>query len=443
FALLAGLALFLASGLELPGQDPEPTGALPLRVDHTKNPFFPPICHQESLNSCAQDCAHYYLIGYDLRRREKKNPGLLLSSRFPWSFLNGGFNNGSELTDGLVLAREMGVLSQDEDPLFSTGRVDAWPNGYAHYRRAMRHRTGAIQYFPLATPDGIDRAKRWLAGDEKTPGRLLGSDIRLENVEQRERKADDTRQRPLIVSWGKTGDGHTLTLAGYDDQIGYDRNGDGRVGNDLDLNSDGKITPLDWEKGAFLVVNSFGPEWGKAGTAWVLYSAAARATYQRSRWAVGVQPAPDRLPRLTLRLSFETEDRSCLRFLVGRKADARVFRPLLFSNEKWSVPGAPTKGPNQHSRFALGESTTGAFKPGGRNGSAGIEMGFNLSPTWTPTEAAEGLFFLEARTTKAIRTWLLEASIRQYNAKGQLTKTRLLTDTPILLGEQPLRLQSP
>ena len=63
----------------------------------------------------------------------------------------------------------------------------------------------------------------------------------------------------------------SMTFVGWDDEIQYDFNDDGKFTNDQDINGDGKVDLRDWEKGALIMVNSWGIDWGNGGKAFVMY----------------------------------------------------------------------------------------------------------------------------------------------------------------------------
>ena len=55
-----------------------------------------------------------------------------------------------------------------------------------------------------------------------------------------------------------------MVYAGFDQSIGRDCNGDGRITSDIDITGDGLVTLADREQGAFLAVNPWGRSWGDA-----------------------------------------------------------------------------------------------------------------------------------------------------------------------------------
>ena len=53
--------------------------------------------------------------------------------------------------------------------------------------------------------------------------------------------------------------------------LSADFNNDGQYTNDVDLNGDGQVGVEDWEKGAVLMINSWGSSYANSGKVWVMY----------------------------------------------------------------------------------------------------------------------------------------------------------------------------
>jgi len=98
--------------------------------------------------------------------------------------------------------------------------------------------------------------------------------------------------------------------------VGFDVNGDGEITNDRDLNEDGKVTLADWERGAYIVVNSWGEKWSQDGRIYLLYSAMIDPDWKRGNF-LGRAEVKRYQPERTLRLKLTCDDRSDLRFKVG------------------------------------------------------------------------------------------------------------------------------
>ena len=66
------------------------------------------------------------------------------------------------------------------------------------------------------------------------------ADHRRNGCLARESQADPEGSHGLVSISGQIGDraiGHVMCVVGYDDQVGYDVNNDGKITNDIDINN--------------------------------------------------------------------------------------------------------------------------------------------------------------------------------------------------------------
>jgi hypothetical protein len=103
-------------------------------------------------------------------------------------------------------------------------------------------------------------------------------------------------------------------------------NGDGKITNDIDINNDGKVTLADWERGAFIVVNSWGQSWSKDGKIYLLYSAMVDPTWERGNY-LGRIEVSRYIPQSTLKLKLTCSNRSALRVTIGIAGDKDATMP--------------------------------------------------------------------------------------------------------------------
>jgi len=222
------------------------------------------------------------------------------------------------------------------------------------------------------------------------------------------------------VRWGPSGYGHGITCVGYDDQVGYDVNGDGKITNDLDLNDDGKVTLADWERGAYIVVNSWGENWSKDGKIFLLYSAMIDSTWKRGNY-LGRAEVTRYLPRRTLRLKLACSDRTDLRMTIGIASDKDASAP-----EHEFAPEAFNGWP----LFRRGNA--GHVPIAGPEDKTPIEVGIDLTPLIDklgPAEDGEGKIFLRltrADESEAVGV-LHECAVRSYDPKGNFIRESELT----------------
>jgi len=128
----------------------------------------------------------------------------------------------------------------------------------------------------------------------------------------------------VVTSWG--GANHGLTISGYHDSICWDYNNDGQYTNDIDLNNDGEITPMDWEIGGFRFANTYsgGPSFGNNGFSYMTYKSAADPYGGGGIWdnAIHVVYAKaDCSPQLTARVTLKHSCRNQIRVRVGASTD--------------------------------------------------------------------------------------------------------------------------
>jgi len=394
---------------------------LPARVDNSLSPAFPPVIRQTH-ESCAQDVGLSTMMTYVWNRHHGTSaaePNNRFAGPFIWNFLNRGENRGAELVEGWHLARAIGVPRVPNYP--QPDSLGEWPNGYAIYYGAMKHRVRSYHSFPLNNEEQLLVIKQKL-----NQGVLFGIEGRLRGSKQvtvPEGKHEAGKQ--LVLRWGRKGIGHVMTYVGYDENVGHDLNGDGQLTNDLDLNGDGALTLADWERGAFIAVNSYGHEWGDAGKCYVLFRESAVTPFKRGRWASTVEILPAYEPLLTLRLKLQTTCQSAIRLRIQTSPD-QTYSPLLFDLEPPST-APPQRGPNQHNRFVTGKRRL-SLRPARRTAQdrvAPVELGLDLTGQ-LPLQAANYrlLFRLDQRQHPTAAGTVLEASLLHYYPDG-----RLITET--------------
>ena len=214
-------------------------------------------------------------------------------------------------------------------------KIGPWPNGYAIWREAMEYRVAGYRYTPAVTVSQINEARGWLF-DRNQPKTA------------RNPSADCWRWTDGWASWkrspgrfpkeniwraktcGSAGDPAVTATASlvWDTMTrsDIDVNGDGKITNDIDRNGDGKVTLADWERGAFIVVNSWGENWSKDGKIYLLYSAMVDPTWERGNF-LGRIEVSRHLPQRTLKLKLACNKRSDLRVTIGIAGDKNATKP--------------------------------------------------------------------------------------------------------------------
>ena len=278
--------------------------ALPQRVDNSQSKHFPPIFSQKG-GSCAQASGVGYIYTYEinaLRGADAK----LAENRYPpgftYNFLNSGSNTqGTTTAMGWDLIRRNGIPSVARYGGAYLADATRWISGHGVYRAGMRNRIERSYRITVGSdPAKLSVLKQWLYDHGK--GTAAGGlaefsvtihDARLQLIPPGLPEAG----KRILTRWG-TSASHAMTLVGFDDRVRFDFNGDGKFTNDRDLNGDGVVDLRDWEKGALIVVNSFGTGWGSGGKAYLPYRLFPEV-YGGSGYVVEVA---DGKPKLTLRL---------------------------------------------------------------------------------------------------------------------------------------------
>ena len=426
-------------------------GRLPSRVDNSTRPQFPPIYKQKG-GACGQFTAIASIFTYEmnvLNGTEASTTATQFPADFSWNMCNGADSaQGSEAHHGWEVAKQIGIPT-----VKSYGRVEGnkdkiglWANGYSIWREAMEYRVAGYRYTPTATISQINEARGWLfdrnqpgTGSESIGG-LLALDGRMgerDKVTMTIPEGEHLAGEDLWIRWGPSGFGHGITCVGYDDKVGYDVNGDGRITNDIDRDGDGKITLADWERGAFIVVNSWGKTWSKDGKIYLLYSAMVDPTWERGNYLGRIEVCRH-IPRLTLKLKLACNKRSDLRMTIGIASDKNATKPEhelapqvlnglpLFGQRKNNVGEVPLAGPGNDSP---------------------LELGIDLTPLLNQlgtTSGGDGRLFLRfSSADKSDATGVLHAcAIRSYDAQGAFVSESVVRIADGTFGKTPLTIEA-
>jgi hypothetical protein len=431
---IAILIPILVAGLILAADPPKKADAkVPIRVDNSESKYFPTIIEQKG-NSCAQVAAVHYVFAYEMNRLRDAagaSPKNQYPDHFTWNCLSNGLWTGCSAIDGWAIIREMGIPSVEAygEPFHLHLRA-GWPSGYDIYYQAMRNRIERWGALPVRTPEDLEVVKGYLRnhGDpkQKSGGILLfglQSQLRKNVIIP---KGQHEAGKTLVTGWGIDGQ-HSMAIVGYDDEVGFDVNGDGKITNDVDLDGDGKITLADWERGAFIAVDPLGPFTADHGKSYVLYRLCALSPKQGGGGGTvwWVEPKQHE-PSLTLRIKFKFDDRAALRFSVGIAGDPEADKPA-----RSYQPGI------LNGRYKVGE-----VPMRGRDERDAIEMGLDLSDIASGLKDSKtGKFILNLSRKNGSRAKgeVLEAAILFYE-KGKLAQTLPFVIKDGKFGEKPLEL---
>lgn len=410
---------------------------LPSRVDNSERPQFPPI-YRQKWGACGQFAAVASVFTYEMNVLDGKiadTDATRFPAHFSWNMVNRSENYGSEAYHGWEVAKRIGIPTAKSYGGVRLEKIGLWPDGYDIWRNAMHHRVAGYRYTPAVTVEQIDEARGWLY-DRNQPnaqGNALGGvfqiDGRMGKGEDRDKVtvqvADGAYEagQGLWTGWSVTGYGHGMACVGYDDRVGYDVNGDGRITNDIDINGDGKVTLADWERGAWIVVNSWGQKWSDQGKIYLLYSAMTDETWRRGMYMGRVEVARNAPPRVTARLKIACDNRNEMRMTLGIAANPEAKAP-----EHTYAPQAFNGWP------LFGRTHSGNVPIGGPDTTGPIEVGVDLTDLYNQLDADQqhnARFFINLTRKDGSQATgqLHEAAIRLYDTGGNL-----LREVPMRVG---------
>jgi len=279
--LKAGAVEVVPLGKEIlgtkPGEDPGPGAApqsdpvgLPDSADNSTLKYFPPIRSQSPLGSCAQFSTMYYTFTHMtalVRDWDAKNGGddYRFSPKWTYNMVNGGSNGGSTMTSGLSMAQKHGCATWAEFPYDSNYR--AWCLDSTVWRSAITRRADERGYvYNVDTAAGLDDLKQMLVNGYIVNYATYVNSWQWKTIgDDPATSEDDAFAGKYCCYWvSGTGEGHGMTVVGYNDHVWVDINGDGDVDSG--------------EKGALRICNSWGTNWREGGFSWVAYDALKAAS---------------------------------------------------------------------------------------------------------------------------------------------------------------------
>jgi len=302
---------------------------LPTHLDNTTQPYFRPIFSQSN-GSCAQSSGVAYNFTYEINR-ERGTSAAIAANQFPshytYDFLNNGSgDNGSWYTDGWDIIKANGcpdlpTYGGDLD----TGGPQRWLSGYQNYESGMNNRVKEYFAIDVSTPDGLITLKHWLYDhlENASTGSLVNFSAGISNI------GFNMTSDNIVTSWGYIAN-HAMTFVGWDDNISYDYNNDGQITNNIDINNDGVVDMRDWERGALIMVNSWGTSWGNGGKAYVMYKLLAEDMIHGGivgKRVFGLRVKASQTPQLKMRVKISHNQRNKIKISAGIASDINAASP--------------------------------------------------------------------------------------------------------------------
>ena len=320
--------------------------SLPSSVDNSKLPSFPPVGNQGSLGSCVGWATTYYgatqEIGLANGYNNKTSSTNICSPKWTYNLINWGNDAGAYIDGGYDLLTQNGAATIVQFPYDNNYR--AWDLNPQHWVDAINNRMQPLVMVPgLGNPQNLDVIKGMLNN-----GHILSIGTWIYSWNFTTIKADPaTPNSPYVGQMacnymnGRNG-GHNISIVGYDDNIW------------IDVNGNGQVDP--GERGAFLICNSWGSNWGNNGFVWVSYDAFLQTSAVPNGPTAGrvgiaqdwgnmafsqVVKAPNYRPKVVGQFTLSQTLRNQIA-LQGALADANATVPTLFFRDTalYSAGGA-------------------------------------------------------------------------------------------------------
>lgn len=398
--------------------------ALPDHVDNSRFKYFPPVFNQDA-GSCGSASRICYMFTHEINAYRGADAQLLSNqypSHFVWllTFGNSGKEDfairvgvpSAEVYGGRTYSRLFGY-QEASDPNFG------WMQGYDKWYAGMWNRMESTGNFPISveSEEGRNAVKRWLYnhnGDTDFHcGGIVGIGVASDGDWQPIPSTPTNDEigvtgMKYVKKWGTQVD-HALTIVGYDDRIEFDLNNNGIKGEE---SAD--------EKGAWIVVNSWGQGWCNNGFVYCPYAHAvpafnkdgscSRDFYRPEIYRVRKNYRPLR----TIKIKMDYSHRSELYLSAGVSSNLEATMPeksIAFDHFKFAGDGS-----NGNTRPAPAVPMLGRWADGKLHHEP-MEFGYDLtdlSASFDKNMPLKYFFIVETRGWAIGRGKIYNASIIDY-----------------------------
>ena len=392
---------------------------LPPYVYNNDSKYFPPYFNQDG-GSCGSAQAIGYMFTHEMsvyRDVDASRPENQYPSHFTWL-------QAYQSTSTEDMAREMGIPNavtyggRTYSRLF--GGQDCfdpdygWMQGYEKWHSAMYNRIS--RNFSLSdpmTPEGRQELKEWLynhGGDESLKcGGVCGVGVAAYGTWDKIPASAANNESGFtgmkyVKAWGDALN-HAITIAGYDDRVEFDLDGDGIVG---EVDED--------EVGAWIIVNSWG-NWENGGWIYCPYKYSCPVKTNEGHWSPGCYDVRrDFRPLRTIKVLMEYSRRSELLLQGGITANIKANKPERVVNFQHFRNGGNARNVSPAPEVPmLGKWADGMhYEP--------MEFGYDLTDLTEGYDRTQPLkyFFIIKSTSSAIGTGTIHAAtFINYEADGE------------------------
>ncbi|MDE6278457.1 MAG: hypothetical protein K2M05_00640, partial [Paramuribaculum sp.] len=254
----------------------EPLSARPDHVNNMLLKFFPPVFNQDG-GSCGSASRICYMFTHELNAFRNLD-GSTMNNNYPSHFvwlLTYGNSGKDEFVQFVGVPNSATYGGRTYSSVFGNQDTEdnnfGWMNGYDKWYSGMWNRMKKPTNFTkhLGTEEGREALKNYLWNHNGDPdfhgGGIVGIGVASGGNWKPIPKTPANDEAGLtgqyfVNHWGTQVD-HALTIVGYDDRVEFDLNGNGIYGEE---SAD--------EKGAWIIVNSWGDGWCNSGAVYCPYA---------------------------------------------------------------------------------------------------------------------------------------------------------------------------